>query len=91
MDMWSSLFFLEYEEPKGPAGSLFLYFSDGCRLWIGMCLGQVLILEYFCVDCIPLVLLSILIKIYECLVWVYLSVMYLQMEFFKTGSGIGSQ
>ena len=31
----------------------FLSFSSGCRLWIGMCWGQVLILGYFCMDYTP--------------------------------------
>ena len=39
--------------------SLFRSFSSGNRLWIGMCWGQVLILEYFFTDCNPPILLKV--------------------------------
>ena len=64
---------------------LFLSFSSGGQLWIGMCWGQVLILKYFCIDCIPPILLKHLDwGLMSILVWVYLSIMYHENEILKT-------
>ena len=53
MDMQFYLFsHLECEEPRYPACSLYLSFSSGGRLWVGMCWGEMLILKYFSMVCI---------------------------------------
>ena len=55
-----SLFFFSKRVGGTETPSLFTFsiFSNRCSLWIGMCWGQVLILEYFCAYCIPLILLK---------------------------------
>ena len=56
-------------------------FSSSGRLLIGMCWGQVLILEYFCEDCISPILLKNLDRgLVSVLVWVYFSMTYRQNE-----------
>ena len=68
-----------------PSLLIFTIFSSGSWLWIWMCLGQVLILEYFYIDCIPPVLLKYVDQGLMCiLVWVHLSITYYQNKILKT-------
>ena len=56
MDMGSTLFFLlRVWGNQIPSLLTFsIFFSRGGRLWIGICYSQVLILRYFCANCITL-------------------------------------
>ena len=51
--MWCSLFFsLSVWGSQTLSLLTFPIFLSGGRFWFGICWGQVLILEYFCADCI---------------------------------------
>ena len=77
-------YYSKHEEAKYPACSLFLSFSSGGRLWIDVCWIQVLILKYFCMDCIPPILLKHLDwSLMSILVWVSLSECIARMKLWK--------
>ena len=59
MDMWSSLCFsLRIWGTQTPSLHNFSLFSSGGRLWIRSFWSQVLIVEYFCTDCLLPILLE---------------------------------
>ena len=67
----------ENKETKCPVCFLFLSFSFGGRVWIGMCWGQMLILEYLCTDCIsPILLKRLNQNLMSVLIWDHLSMKY---------------
>ena len=75
------------EEPKRPVCPLFLPFSSGDRLWIGMFWSQMLIVEYFWVDYVPSILLKHLDRgLMSVLVCVHRSMTYCHDESLKTSS-----
>ena len=67
-------------------------FSSGGRLLIGMCWGRMLIHEYFCINCISLILLKYLDwGLMSVLVRVHFSMTYCQNEHLKINFRLDSQ
>ena len=84
MDKRSSLLILL----RGTQTPCLLTFWSGSKLWIKMHWGQVLILNYFCVDCSQLILLKDLDwGLISVPIWVHLSVKYCKKESWKTSFG----
>ena len=93
MDLWSSLFFSQRVWGTQYSACLHFLSLPSCSiLYIGMYRSQLLIIEFFYMDCIlPILLKYIDFGLMSALVWVHLSMTRCLNETLKTRFELGSQ